>query len=64
MKKYFIVLILGVCVGVLFARSAYAQENYFTPMTALQANKENSESKTLSAEAAEAAEGILILSLL
>lgn len=45
MKKYFIVLIVGVCVGVLFARSAYGQENYFTPMTALQANKENSESK-------------------
>ena len=45
MKKYFIVLILGLCIGVLFARSAYGQENYFTPMTALQANKENSESK-------------------
>ena len=47
MKKYFIVLIVGLCVGVLFARSAYGQENYFTP--ALQANKENSESKALSA---------------
>lgn len=50
MKKYFIVLIVVVCVGVLFARSVYGQENYFTPMTALQANKENSESKALSAE--------------
>lgn len=50
MKKYFIVLILGLLLGVCFARSAYGQENYFTPMTALQASKENSESKALSAE--------------
>ena len=53
MKKYFIVLILGLCVGVLFARSAYGQENYFTPMTALQAGKENSESKEESSESSE-----------
>lgn len=45
MKKYFIVLILGLFLGVCFARSAYAQENYFTPMKALQASNENSESK-------------------
>ena len=50
MKKYFIVLILGLLLGGLFARSAYAQENYFTPMTALKVSKENSESKALSAE--------------
>lgn len=31
MKKYFIVLILGLFLGVCFARSAYGQENYFTP---------------------------------
>lgn len=53
MKKYFIVLIVGACVGALFARSAYGQENYFASMTALQANQENSdssESKALDAE--------------
>lgn len=46
MKKYFIVLILGLLLGLLFARSMYSQENYFTPgltMKALQENKENSE---------------------
>lgn len=46
MKKYFIVLILGLFLGVCFARSAYAQENYFTPgqtMKTLQESKENSE---------------------
>ena len=45
MKKYFIVLILGLFLGVCFARSAYGQENYFTPgltMKALQDDKENS----------------------
>lgn len=50
MKKYFIVLILGLFLGVCFARSAYAQENYFTPMTALQASNENSENKEESSE--------------
>ena len=54
MKRYFIVLILGLFLGVCFARSAYAQENYFTPMTALQENseskEENSESKEDSSE--------------
>lgn len=48
MKKYFIVLILGLCLGMLFAKAIYAQENYFTPgqtMKALQASNENSESK-------------------
>lgn len=57
MKKYFIVLILGLFLGVCFARSAYAQENYFTPMTALQASnenkKENSESKKENSESKE-----------
>lgn len=46
MKKYFIVLILGLFLGVLFAISAYGQENYFTPgltMKALQESKENNE---------------------
>lgn len=46
MKKYFIVLILGLFLGFCFARSAYGQENYFTPgltMKALQESKENSE---------------------
>lgn len=53
MKKYFIVLILGLFLGFCFARSAYAQENYFTPMTALQAGKENSESKKENSESSE-----------
>ena len=53
MKKYFIVLILGLFLGVCFARSAYSQENYFTPMTALQANQENSESKEENSESKE-----------
>lgn len=46
MRKYFIVLILGLFLGFCFARSAYGQENYFTPgltMKALQESKENSE---------------------
>ena len=46
MKKYFIVLILGLFLGACFARSVYGQENYFTPgqtMKALQKSKENSE---------------------
>lgn len=54
MKKYFIVLILGLLIGMLFAKSVYGQENYFTPMTALQANqeskKDNNESKEESSE--------------
>ena len=51
MKKYFIVLFVGLCVGALFARSAYGQENYITPMAALQeASKENSDSKEESIE--------------
>ena len=46
MRKYFTVLILGLFLGVCFARSAYSQENYFTPMAALQeASKENSDSE-------------------
>lgn len=55
MKKYFIVLFVGLCVGALFARSAYGQENYFTPMAALQeASKENSsESKEENIESKE-----------
>lgn len=46
MKKYIIILILGLLLGSLIARSAYGQENYFTPgqtMKALQESKENSE---------------------
>ena len=43
MKKYFIVLILGLFLGMLFAKSVYGQENYFTPgqtMKASQGNKD------------------------
>ena len=53
MKKYFIVLILGLFLGFCFARSAYAQENYFTPeqtMKALQESKENSEGEKVKEE--------------
>lgn len=53
MKKYFIVLILGLFLGGLFARSVYGQENYFTPMTALQASSESSESKEENSESKE-----------
>ena len=53
MRKYIVVLILGVCVGVLFARSAYGQENYFTPMPALQASSESSESSESKEESSE-----------
>ena len=57
MKKYFIVLILGLLIGMLFAKSVYGQENYFTPMTALQASKENnSESKKESSKGKEVKE--------
>lgn len=45
MKKYFIVLIVGVCVGVLFARSAYGQENYFTPGQTMKASQDNKDKK-------------------
>lgn len=53
MKKYFIVLILGLLIGMLFAKSVYGQENYFTPMTALQASSESSESKKDNSESSE-----------
>lgn len=45
MKKYFIVLILGLFLGVCFARSAYGQENYFTPGLTMKALQESEESK-------------------
>lgn len=54
MKKYFIVLILGLFLGVCFARSAYSQENYFTPMTALQASNESKEDNSESKEESKA----------
>ena len=43
MKKYFIVLILGLLLGLLFARSVYSQENYFTPGLTMKSLQENSE---------------------
>lgn len=49
MKKYIIVLILGLLLGLLFATAAYGQENYFTPgftMKALQESK-NSEGEKI-----------------
>lgn len=41
MKKYIVVLILGLFLGFCFARSAYAQENYFTPGQTMKASQES-----------------------